>query len=248
MLADLKTRLADLERGAGGRGARRLDGLTEERPGAVHAAVALDAQARHGAESAAAHLDGHAVGDRPGLPERRSGRRRGHGGAAETPRPGGASAGDSARRGRRRAGRGSELRRVGRAEAGVRVPGADGHAVDRGPAVHVGRDRPCGADVDGSGGADEGEARASGAAVRPGGRGPSGGEAASRSLESGREGRAGVPELPRQGDRRRGHLEAGSAIWASRRCRTGSGRRSGTGRRSERTTLGKSWRRRWRTR
>ena len=42
--------------------------------------------------------------------------------------------------------------------------------------------------------------------------------------------------------------DGGAATWALRRCATGSGRRSGTGRRSVRTTLGRSWRRRWRTR
>ena len=38
-----------------------------------HAEAPLDEQARHGAECAAAHLDGHAVGGRPGLPAPRAG-------------------------------------------------------------------------------------------------------------------------------------------------------------------------------
>ena len=87
----------------------------------------------------------------------------------------------------------------------------------------------------------EGGARPPGAAERT----RRGGSA--RGTQAWRRHRAGVPESAREGAHGQGALAARPETGASGPFRTVSARRSGTGRRSVRTTLGRSSRRRWRT-
>ena len=77
-------------------------------------------------------------------------------------------AGVAAPGGRRGARDGADVRRAAGLHAGVRIFGADGRAVGRGPARRVGRDGYGGPRVDHPGHADEDEARPPGPAVRAG--------------------------------------------------------------------------------
>ena len=77
-----------------------------------------------------------------------------------------AHAGAAAPRGRRRRGGGAGVGRAARRHAGIRVSGADGRALGRGPLRHVGRDRRHGPRVDHPGHEDKDEARPPGAVVR----------------------------------------------------------------------------------
>ena len=106
----------------------------------------LAREGRHRPEAAPAHSRGHVVG-------------RGDGSQARQPlrpdRPGSRSTGEG-----RAAYAGVELRAG--CEAGLRVPGADGDALRRGPGGRMDGDRPGGRSVDHRGPAHEGESRAPG--------------------------------------------------------------------------------------
>ena len=133
------------------------------------------------------------------------------GGSAETSSTGAAPTRASAWRGRSGGCDGVRVGGVDRAEAGLRVPGADGGTLGRGPTGEVGGDGSGRAGVDGAGRANEGRAGTPSAAEQPGGRDPRRGSPAGRRLNRRRAGRAGVSGSARQGDPRRHALGAASA-------------------------------------